>query len=483
MTAHRHAAPTIGCDGALAVTTAGPTAGSGSAARDERDLLDLAERVAGWAASGEQVEVYVARGQETEVRAYDGQVESLTSATSAGIGVRVVADHRLGFAWAGSLDEEVLAETLGEARDNARFATPDEHVLLPSPDGVEPVSLDVWDDELAGVPTSTKVELALELEARSRRADPRVRQVDSADYGDTAVEVAVASTTGVRARTAKTSAFVSVQVIAGEGEASQTGTGFSVGRGLGALDPERASAEAVERAVRLLGATKGSSGRMVVVFDRRVASTLLSVLSAALSGEAVVKGRSFFADRLGEEVGANQISLVDDPTDPRAYGAAAVDAEGLACRRNVLIERGVLRSFVYDTISGARAGTRSTGSAVRGGFAGTPSPGCRALLLSPGPEGYDEAGILRLVGEGLFVQSVTGVHSGVSPVSGDFSVGAEGLRIEDGRLGGPVREITVASTLQRMLQSVVAVGADLEWLPGAAAGQTLAVGDMQVSGS
>ena len=196
----------------------------------------------------------------------------------------------------------------------------------------------------------------------------------------------------------------------------------------------------------------------------------------------MAKGRSFFAGRVGEPVGGVGVTLVDDPTDPRAYGAAAYDAEGLACRRNDLIDGGVLQGFLYDTIAGARAGVASTGSAVRGGFAGTPGAGCRALTLAPGPEGYDQAGVLAAVGDGLFVQSMTGVHSGVNPISGDFSVGAEGLMIRDGVLAEPVREITVASTLQRMLHSLVAVGADVEWLPGIAAAQTLAVGDMQVSG-
>jgi PmbA protein len=446
------------------------------------DLLALAERVAGWAGTGEEVEVYVARGTETEVRAYDGQVESLTSATSAGIGIRVVVDHRLGFAWAGSLDESVLGETLAEARDNARFATADEHVRLAVPDGVEAVPVDLWDEALASVPTARKVELALALEAQARAADPRIRQVDAADYGDVASEAALVSTTGIRSSSRKTSGYLSVGVIAGEGEASQTGGGYSVGRGFEELDPARACDDAVTRAVRLLGATKGPSGRSTVVFDRRMATTLLSIVSSALSGEAVAKGRSFFAGRIGEQVGHPGLTLVDDPTDPRAYGAAAYDAEGLACRRNVLIDSGVLRGFLYDTVSGSRAGVPSTGSAVRGGFAGTPGPGCRALTLAPGPEGYDEAGVLAAVGEGLFVQSMTGVHSGVNPISGDFSVGAEGLMIRDGRLAEPVREITVASTLQRMLLSLVAVGADVEWLPSIAAGQTLAIGDMQISG-
>ena len=348
------------------------------------ELLALAERVAGWAGPGEDVEVYVARGTETEVRAYDGEVESLTSATSAGIGIRVVADHRLGFAWAGSLDEAVLGETLAEARDNARFATADEHVRLAVPDGVAAVPVDLWDDGLAGVPTAAKVELALALEAQARAADPRIRQVSSADYGDGAVEVALVSTTGIRSTSAKTSAYLSVGVIAGEGDASQTGGGYSVDRGFAGLDPDRATDEAVVRAVRLLGAEKGPTGRSTVVFDRRMATTLLSIVSSALSGEAVAKGRSFFAGRIGEEVGGPGLTLVDDPTDPRAYGAAAYDAEGLACRRNVLIDGGILQGFLYDTVSGSRAGAASTGSAVRGGFAGTPGPGCRALTLAPG---------------------------------------------------------------------------------------------------
>ena len=447
------------------------------------DLLALAERVDGWADAGEEVEVYVARGTETEVRAYDGEVESLTSATSAGIGIRVVVDHRLGFAWAGSLDESVLGETLAEARDNARFATADEHVQLAVPDGREAVPVDLWDEGLAAIPTARKVELALALEALARGADPRIRQVDAADYGDVASESALVSTTGIRSSSRKTSGYLSVGVIAGEGESSQTGGGYSVGRGFDGLDPARACDDAVTRAVRLLGATKGPSGRSTIVFDRRMATTLLSIVSSALSGEAVAKGRSFFAGRIGEQVGHPGLTLVDDPTDHRAYGAAAYDAEGLACRRNVLIDSGVLQGFLYDTVSGSRAGVASTGSAVRGGFAGTPGPGCRALTLAPGPEGYDEDGVLSAVGEGLFVQSMTGVHSGVNPISGDFSVGAEGLMIRDGKLAEPVREITVASTLQRMLLSLVAVGADVEWLPSIAAGQTLAIGDMQISGA
>ena len=450
------------------------------------ELLELAESVVGRARGGEELEVYAARGHDTEVRAYDGDIESLASATSAGVGVRVLLaggeeGNRLGFAWAGSLEPQLVEAALVEARDNAAYATPDPHVVFATPDGVAAAELDLWHPGFASTPTDEKVEMAIALERQVRGADPRVRQVDSADYGDGSVEVALASTTGIRAATRRTSAFLSVSAIAGEGSDTQTGSGFTVGRAASDLDPDKAAAEAVERSVRMLGSGKAKSGRCTVVFDPRVASTLLSVVSSALSGEAVVKGRSFFAGRTGEPVAAPSVTLVDDPTDARAYGAAAFDGEGLACRRNVLIEGGVLRGFLYDTVAARRAGTTSTGSAVRGGFAGTPGAGCRAVVLQPGTLTLKE--ILAEVGEGLYVQSITGVHSGVNAVSGDFSVGAEGLMVREGELAEPVREVTVASTLQKMLLALLHVGGDVEWLPGIAAGQTLAVGEMQLSGN
>jgi len=212
-----------------------------------------------------------------------------------------------------------------------------------------------------------------------------------------------------------------------------------------------------------------------------VTTSFLSVLAATLSGEAVLKGRSFFADRLGETVAAAAVTLVDDPTVPDAYSASPFDAEGLASRRNVLIEGGVLRGFVYNTYAGRRAGVPSTASAVRAGFKSTPGVGCRALSLAPGTRSPEA--IYAEVGDGLLVTGVSGLHSGVNPVSGDFSVGAEGLLIRDGRPVEPVREITIASTLQRMLQEIVAVGDDLEWLPSMAAGTTLAIGGMSMSGA
>jgi PmbA protein len=322
----------------------------------------------------------------------------------------------------------------------------------------------------------------VDLEARVT-ADRRVRQVPEADYGDLSSESAIVTTTGIEAAWRRTVCSLSVSAIAGDADDSHTGSGFSVGRSPSELDGERAASDAIERAYRLVGARKIPSKQRTVVFDPRVTSTLLSVVSSALSGESVTKGRSFLGGRVGEAVAVDGLTIVDDPTDRRAFGASARDGEGLACRRNVLIDRGILLGFVFDTVSARRAGAVSTASAVRGGYASTPVAGCRALVLRPGEGAPLFEEVMAAVGDGLYVQSVTGVHSGVNPISGDFSVGAEGLLIRDGALAEPVREVTIGSTLQKMLLSVSVIGGDLEWLPGPAAGQTLAIEGMSVAGS
>ena len=445
------------------------------------DLLELARRVADQAAVGEEIEVYVSRGRETSIRVFEGSIEQLTSAETAGVGVRVLSSRKQGFSYVGALGDQAAAEALGAARDNARFATFDDHAGLASPDEVDAPALDLWREELLSFANEDKVALALELERQARARDSRIRQVVSSDYVDGLSETAIASSRGIEVASRRTGCHVFVHVLAEDGAGTQTGFGFSVGRAPADLDLEAASNDAVERATRLLGAKKARSARLTAVLDRRVTATLLRILSGTLSGEEVEKGRSLFAGRTGEQVAVGELTLIEDPTNPLAYGASRYDAEGLACRRNTLIDKGELKGFLYDTYAGRLAGRASTASAVRGGFRTTPSVGARALSLLPGNS--DQREIIARVGEGLLVQSIIGANSGVNRVSGDFSVGAEGLMIHRGELAEPVREVTIASTIQRMLQHVAAVGADVEWLPGPAAGVTLAIDDIAMSGA
>ena len=237
-------------------------------------------------------------------------------------------------------------------------------------------------------------------------------RVEEAEYADAMGVAAVATSTGVRATGRESGCYLVVSTLATEGDETQTGFAFSVGRTPGELDIEKASREGAERATRLLGATKPASKRLTVVFDPYVTAQFLSVLSAALNGESVLKGRSLFANRVGEEVASPLFTLVDDPTNPLAYSATPVDGEGLATRRTSLIEGGVLQGFLQSSYSGRRSGTASTGNAVRG-FKSTPSCGAIALQLAPGTR--SQAELVAGIDDGVLIQQVAGIHSGREP--------------------------------------------------------------------
>jgi PmbA protein len=443
------------------------------------DLLELATGIAGQARDGEDIEAFVARAKDTAVRVYEGEVEHFTSAQAEGVGIRVVRDGRIGFAYAGTLDPDAVAEVLAEARDNVAFGTPDEFAGLAEPDGVAVVEQDLWREELVSLPTADKIAMAKELERLTLAADSRVR-VDECDYADVQAEGAVATSTGIATVGRETGAYLSVSTLAEDGDITHTGFGFTVGRSPADFDPGKAAREAAERATRLLGAVKPATGKVTVVLDPFVSAQLLGIIGSTLNGEAVLKGRSIFAGRLGEDVGASGFTLIDDPTNPLAYTASEIDGEGLATRRNVLIDDGVLQQFVQSSYSARRSGAAPTGNATRGGFKSTPGCGCIALSLVPGTR--TQAELVADVDEGVLIQMVVGLHSGVNPVSGDFSTGASGLMIRKGQLAEPVREFTIASTLQRMLKDVAEVGGDVEWLPMGAAGVSLVIRDVTMSG-
>jgi PmbA protein len=437
------------------------------------DLQAIADAVIAEARPGEQIEAHVSRGRETDIRVYQGEVEHFVSAQSQGVGIRVIIDGRTGTSHAGRLDEASWREVLEEARENALLGGVDEWAGLASPDGVPVVEQQLWDDELDTFDTARKIEIAKELERLALAADPRIR-IDDSNYSDGASEEAFATTNGIRSSGRSNSCYASISVMADDNGETQTGWAYALGKNPGEFDLPKAAAQAALRATSLLGAVKPPSKRTTVVLDPMVTSQFLGIIGSTLNGESVVKGRSLFAGRLGEEVASPLITLTDDPTDSRAYTATEIDSEGLAARRNVLIKDGVLQMYVHSSYSARRAETKSTGNAVGGGV------GCMALQLTPGTKSQEE--LIAGIEEGVLIQSVQGLHSGVNPISGDFSTGASGVMIRNGKTAEPIREFTIASTLQRMLLDVQAIGNDVDWLPSRAAGVTLVINDVTMSG-
>ncbi|HVF08182.1 MAG TPA: TldD/PmbA family protein [Actinomycetota bacterium] len=444
------------------------------------DLGDLVRAAVEAAESGEAVEAYSEESRQTEASALRGEVEGLQFAESRGVGVRLIRDGQLGYAYAADPSLDEVRAAVGRARENASLTEPDGFNVLPDAETAAAIP-ELFRKDSADVPTADKVQMALDLERRLVSTDPRVAKVDVAQVGDAVSRVAIASTSGVDAEYARTDAWVVAVTLAVEDDETQTGFSYRIARALDELGVEAVADEAIERSVRMLGASKPQTAKVPIVLDQFAAEEFLGVLASALNAENVLKGRSLFAEMVGQQVGSELFTLVDDGTILDGPGAAPFDGEGVPTGRTELFTAGTLNGFLHDTYTAARMGNgqRSTGNATRGSYKGSPGVGTSNFYLDNGSTPFDE--LLRQADGGVLIAEVTGVHSGANPISGEFSVGATGLRIEGGALGEPLREMTIASTLPEMLAGITGLGDDLRFFSSVGTPSVL-IGEMTLAG-
>jgi PmbA protein len=429
-----------------------------------------------------EAEAYVSRESGRTVRVHGGEVESLTAATQTGLGVRAWIGQRVGYAFGTDLTEAGVAAIAARATEAATVADEDEFASPPRPAEFEALP-GLSDPSVAQWDTPRVAELALAVERTALAADPRIVGVEHAVYADADEEVAIASSAGVAGAYESSSCYAYLQALAeGEG-ARETGLGFGLARGPRGLDPEAIGAEGAARAVAMIGAGKPASRSCPVVFDETVAASFAGLIGGALGARAVQRGRSPFAGRLEAEVASEAFALHDDGRDPQGPASAPFDGEGVPRRRTALIEGGRLRSYLYDTYSANREGRSSTGSASRQGYRSLPSASPSNLVVAPGSDSLEQ--LFAAAADGVYVTDVAGLHSGVNPVTGVFSVGASGRVIRDGALAEPVREFTIAGELVAMLGAVSAAGAESRWVPfgGSVSTPPLLIAEMAISGS
>jgi PmbA protein len=447
---------------------------------DPADLTDLCEAAVAAAEGDEAVEAFAEESRHTEASALRGEVEGLTFAESRGVGIRLIVGGRLGYAWAADPSLDEVREAVGRARENAALAEPDEHNVLPGSETAEPMP-ELYRVDQAEIPAERKVAMALDLERRAVSIDRRATKVDMAQIGDAVSRVAIASTAGVETEYARTDAWCVSVAIAHEGDDTQTGYSFAIARGVDELPWEAIAGESVQRAVRLLGAEKPPTTRVPVLLDPFAAMSFLGVLASALSAEAVQKGRSLFASMVGQAIGSELFTLVDDGRVAVGPAACPFDDEAVPSRRTELFTAGILNGFLHDTYTAHRSGggQRSTGNAKRAGYRSAPGVGTSNFFVDAGSSSVEE--LLAAAEGGVLIQDVSGVHSGANPISGEFSVGATGLRIAGGEPGEPLREMTVASTLPEMLAAITGVGNDLRFFSSVGTPSIL-IGEMTLAG-
>jgi PmbA protein len=424
-----------------------------------------------------QAEVYISKGKELTIEVSRGQVETLKNAEEHGLGIRVFVDQKLGYAYTSDLSPAALTTAVERAIANADKTFADSFNVLPNP-VLDHRELDIYDPGIEKTSVDEKIRMALEIEKAAREYDPRVKIIESCTYQDSQYQVTLASSEGIV--TGYNGAYCGcfAYVVAEEDGDAQTGFGLQFELKIADLDPVKVGREAAQKAVRMLGAKNINTQKAPVVFDPYVATSFLGVLAPALSAEAVQKGKSLFAGKLGTQVCSPLISIVDDGALPGAIMSAPFDGEGVKTGRTSLIEKGTLKSFLHNSYTAAKDGVTSTGNAVRS-FKSTPEVGTTNFFIEAGSTSRDE--LLSGIDQGFYVTEVMGMHT-ANPISGDFSVGASGLWIENGKLTKAVRGVAIAGNLMSLFQQVDCVADDLTFFVGRGA-PTIRIKEMTISGS
>lgn len=427
-----------------------------------------------------QGDVYLEENLISTVGVSAAKVESLEAKEELGAGLRVFEKGRVGFAFTADLSPEGIRRTASAARSLASYTDPDNANRLPPPERTSAPDPDGGDASLARTEAYRKVALARAMEEAARGVDPRITKVGEARYSDIVGRVEVRSTTGVSRGASFARVYGVIDLVAEEGQETQSGYAHDFALKLSGLDPFRIGREAARRALAKLGGSRAATRRADVVFDPEVMANLLETFAAALSADNVLKGKSFLAGRTGEEVASPAVSLVDDGRFPGGNRTFPFDGEGVPTRRTPLIEGGRLRGYLHSAYTAARMGAELTGSGSRSSFMAPPRIEPTTLYLVPSAAGREE--ILASVREGLLVTELMGLHT-VDPITGEFSLGAVGHHLAGGEVGASVTGIGLAGTLEDLLKQVATVGSDLRLFAGNTAGSTTLVRDLSISGT
>lgn len=424
----------------------------------------------------ESAEVFLQTRRQLSIEVRNGELETVQESSSHGVGFRVFREGKMGFAHSNDLSDASVNEAIQSAVAFAEHMTAEEHNLLPQENGITEVE-GLFDPALGSVAMDEKIALITEAEALAL-ADGRITKSDGARYGEGEGSVYLANSNGL-ARSHRSSACnFGVSVVAEKGDQRSSGGEYCSRRFFGDLtSPREVAEEAARSAYEMLDARMVPTQRAPVVFHPDVAGSLLGGILGAINGERVLQGASFLAGQVGEKVGSDLLTLVDDGTRPRGMASSPFDGEGVPTQRRIILDAGVLQGFMYNTMVAARAGTESTGNASRGGYSSLPGIGPHAFFVEAGETEPEE--IIGSTARGLYLKGVTGY--GINPVNGNFSGGARGFWIENGRLAYPVTGLTIAATAGEMLNGIDLLGSDLD-LNRTITAPTFRIREMQIGG-
>jgi len=421
-------------------------------------------------------EVFIESTRNLSVQVLNSEIETIEEASSQGVGFRVFVDGRMGFSHCNDLSERSLEDTVSKAIAFARLTSPDENNVLTGDKGITEVE-ELYDPGITAEPMDKKISMALDLE-KLAMADKRITKSSGAGYGEGESEIFIANSNGVVKSYKSSGCSLGVSVVAEKGDQKNTGGEYCSRVFFSDLvSSDKIAAIASQRAWELLDPVMIKTQKASVIFDSEVARSLIGGIITAVNGERVLQGASFLKDHIDKQFASSLLSIVDDGTRKRSMGSAPFDGEGVPTMKNVLVQNGILKAFIYNTKAAKRAGVKSTGNASRGAFSSLPGIGTHNVYLEPGINTREE--IIKSTKKGLLLLEVTGY--GIDPVSGNFSGGASGFWIENGEIVSPVKGLTIAGRAFDILNNIDMMGNDID-MNRTFAAPTFRISEMQIGG-
>src|SRR5882724_7039921 len=448
----------------------------------EADLRDLAASVVSRAmkAGATAAEAVVREGTEFSTVVRLGEVETLKESGSRAMGLRAFIGQRTASTYSSDFSEDGIQRLISGALELARVTSEDIFSGIPEPDQLGSLQgdLKLYYEDVYSLPPDQRIDYARRAERAALDSDPRLKNSDGGSFDAATGRKVLANSLGFVGDYRRSYCSVSAApIVQAENGTMQRDYWFALARTITKLDsPESVGREAARRTLRRLGARKIASTQVPVILDPLVAGSILDNIFDAVNGDAIYRQSSFLAGKLGEKIAASNVTVVDDGTIPGGFGTEPFDGEGVPTQRTMVIENGVLKSYLLNTYTAKKLGLKTTGSASRG-LAGNPGIGAGNFFLQKGARTPKQ--IIGDVKQGLYVTQFLGF--GVNMVTGDFSRGASGLWIENGELTFPVEEITVAGNLKEMLNNISEIGNDLAFR-GSLAAPTLRIDGMTIAG-
>ena len=433
------------------------------------------------AKKADSFEIFISLDNGTVAEVKDGEVDSFKVRSNLGVGIRTLLNGRAGFGYSSLLDPFALTDMTDKALSGSLELPIDSNLSFPKPDGEAPASidsLDLCDSSFDAAGGGGGIEIARVTEESARAKDERVKRVRGASYSEASLSTRLVNSNGVDSIYSGTFYSGSISVVAEENGESQMGWEINMGHKRADVDPEFVGGSAAERATAGLGAQKAKSGRAPAVMENMVAMELLQAFSGAFMGDEVAKGKSMLAGLMGKDVVSSAISIIDDGLLKGGWAASRVDGEGVMRRRTDLIKEGKLSSFLYDTYWGKISGAPSTGNSSRRSYKGVPSIGTSNLYIEAGERTLDE--LIKTMDTGFFITELMGVHT-INTITGEFSLGAQGFRVEGGEVKYPVRGMAISGELLALFSKVEEVGSDQRFIGGSGA-PSLLLSELDISG-